>query len=255
MTTISLNDLIESQDLNRAFSETNQFYRTANLADNGYINLRFSFQGVVLTEGTQNLQTDTDAYQKFFRAPDDLEVMAAVVDFWGVNRMGYNTNTNADPDTALGTNFNIKVLGNFTNLDEEEGYPQTYKSTEFNLVKDIEVDFDEQKCLNTVSTSSGGGVIRPLSSKPDYIFCQANNQNTPSVKGPRKICYFPVDKSQPLVTLLRGAQYIIEVSHKFKDKDGLGYIGGLTGTRISAVQDVTCADLVLVCRTTRRRYS
>jgi hypothetical protein len=258
MTTISLNDKIESQDLNRAFGKANKFYRLANLADSGYFNIRMSFQGIVLDE-SDNRQTDIDAYQKFFRAPDDIDIVAAIVDLWGVNRMGYNTNNNIQPDSSSGTNFSIKVLGNFTAIDEETGYPQTYKSSEFNIVSDIDVHFDSRDCLHAVSAGTPLTPVLPLSSYPSYLLSQSGLQYPgiiqKSLGGADRDMYYPIEETRPLVSLLRGAQYIFDISHTNKDSTGAPYTGSLTGNQMDSAQDVTSADIVLVCRTTRRRYS
>ena len=243
--TIELEDKIVSSDVNKAFSQAEYGMRWLNVYDKSYVNQTISFQML----GLGSVYTDPEAYTEFWRAPDDVDVIGVIVDLWGVDQMGINSvkgDASAGayvPGNATSLNFKLEVRGNFRVLDEQEGYPQIYKSTEFFLVKDIDISFDDDDIvvpeLNTSSVSPNA-----LTAFGSQVWSGDN--------GPIRKVFFPLDKDEVLLSFLRGAQYIFTLS---ASSPIVPETPGNTAVEVEEVHDITMLCASFVCRHTTRRYS
>ena len=241
--TVELEDKIVSSNLNHGFSRAAVPVKWLNTYDHSYLTQTISFQGI----GLNSLYTEDDAYTEYWRAPDNLDVMAIVVDLFGVDQMGINSlqgaASSATAINARGLDFKLEVRGNYRALDEEEGYPQIYKSSEFNMVTDIDMSFDKSTediipLLTTTATSTN-----PLSQFGHPVWSGDTGLD-------RRI-FFPVNQNEILLSFLRGSQYIFTLSAK----DLVVPIKVGSTTEVRVVHDVTAINMSFVCRNTTRRYS
>ena len=243
--TINVFDTIVSSNLNRNFATAEHRAQYINIYDKSYVNQVISFQGL----GLNSLYTDPEAYTQYWRCPDDMDVIGICVDVFGVDQMGIfsRQGSGAFPPpvgscpNALSANFKIEVRGNFTALDEEEGYPQIYKSSEFNMVTDIDLDYDSNgepvlPQLNYTSTSPN-----PLAMWGVDLL-QGDN-------GLHKRLFYPVDENEILLSFLRGAQYIFTLSAKDQ------VANTVSGQTARECHDVSAVNATFICRSTTRRYS
>ena len=241
--TVELEDKIVSSNLNHGFNRAAVPIKWINTYDHSYVTQTISFQGL----GLGSLYTDAEAYSEYWRAPDNLDVMAIVVDLFGVDQMGINSRQGAASSptarNARGINFKLEVRGNFRALDEQEGYPQIYKSSEFNMVSDIDMSFNEntEDILPLLATTG-------VSSNPLVFF---GSTVLSGDNGMRRKIFFPVNQEEILLSFLRGSQYIFTLSSS-DDKVPIG-VGSSTEVRVC--HDVSAINMAFVCRNTTRRYS
>lgn len=258
---------IKSKELNDSFGN----FKTKGLAqdeagetDDGLLgSLRFNNQSnanhsnIVLnwnyiyfmSDGAETY--DTERNDLHYRAPDDLQILAVIPDLWGVDRIGYNAQTAGISGPSSRLLIHLTVKGNFTKLDEESGLPVIYKSSEFNLVTDIEMvlDLEDSAILNRTNASVTINPVKTLG--PNVLSGRGTDpSSTQIVNGfPRKL-YYPFDENEPLFTLIRGAPYIFTIS--FTDLSGQTLIDA--STRL-ANHPITSVQMSLVTRSFRRRYA
>jgi len=189
-------------------------------------------------------------YQQVFRVYDDVQVMGYVADLWGVNRAGNQGNfervTLAGQQSAA-VSFNVKLLGNYTALDDELGYPSVFKSTEFNLLDDIQISFEDR--IGRMDTALAALSAKDLSQNIiDQGWYSDENRDIVQ-KEIRSVCY-PVRQEENPVHLLGGAEYIIEV--------GPATSNGSVSVDLNnnpAYHMVTALQITMICRCTRRRWA
>ena len=245
MTTFVLDDNIISSDINVGFTEYEDALSWINSLDGQMRNLSFSFDGISTTPETLS-SVEPESLTELFRASDDIQIMGFMVDYMGVDCMGININPGAasPPVNSPAIDLKITLKGNFTKLDEEEGYPVIYKSIEFNLISDIDYSFKEE---NAVGVFSDADVLEnPLKRSGLYLTSDSVNPDdvtTPSrtfIGAPARGLFYPVDKNKEMSSLLRGAQYILTVEP--------------TGSN-DEYHDITALQLTIVCKHFKRRYT
>ena len=271
---------IKSAELNTAFGEFSndgqpkfnsdsgllQGLRSSNASHVECKTLSFNYDMVCLSNGpdaqdrvgfTQDPGHVAENYQQIFRVYDDVQVMGYIIDGWGINRPGMQSNfgnaIGAVPGFLAGrqsnaVSFKVTLLGNYTLLDEELGYPSTFKSTEFNLLDDLIVNWENA----TARLESATTAISAYNLAENYVdngeYVDINKHV--NIQGGSRRSYYPVTDPANAAHLLGGAEYILNVSPLDENdkvvKDALN---------IPSYHMITSLQVTLVCRCSKRRYS
>jgi len=156
--------IIKSKEVNDFFEDVQQDFSLVNKRPTNERNIIFNFDCVQLIQDgfyeedftfsgvNYSPVQEQENLEQIFRIYDDVQVIGIMVDAWGVGRAGLSgvdIATTAGPpgEPSRALSFNVKILGNYTNLDDEKGYPAIYKSTEFNLVNDFDVVFSDNDAV------------------------------------------------------------------------------------------------------------
>jgi len=253
--------VIDAKDLNDRFALLQENLGELNRLPAGQRNISFSFDMVSLIGpapiGMEQVSENYDAenMQQIFRIYDDVQVVGVVADLWGFDRPGLYADGVGQQSKAI--SFNVKILGNFTKLDDELGYPSIYKSTEFNLVKDIKMSFGDGMAYreNPVIPAP----LTVLRMTRDYRSNQEYNRSalggaTPSdeiERMPSRLLYYPLDEEEVSTFLHGGAEYIITIG---VDGPEGKPAEDLQVPAVPAYHMLTSLQLTLVCRCFRRRF-
>ena len=274
--TIDLNKII-SKELNEGFGEFDNDglpdklntdegllngLRASNMSHVEHKNLSFNFDMVLLQDNRGATAFERDFgypeinHQQIFRVYDDVKVVGYIVDIWGTNRSGFYSNFgngngifNSVPTgkQSRGVSFRVKLLGNYTTLDQELGYPSIYKSTEFNLLNDLIISWDDRAGRMPTADTLARAKYLSDNNIDNGWYVDANKDLKQEAW--RQI-FYPIDDSADAAHLLGGAEYILEVSQL--NDDGSIAVGA---SFTPSVHPVTSLQVTLVCECNKRRYS
>ena len=252
-----------------------QNLRMINQSDSEYKNLSFNFDMISLINGPQPLFNGDSVlfesghsnqnYQQIFRVYDDVQIVGYLVDVWGLARTGMSSNGNMYdtnltgmlpgtltplPDESSAVSFKVSVLGNYTNLDAELGYPAIYKSSEFNLVDDLVCTFSDAAGLAPFNNAKPNQLGENYLTNGEYEKGFATPGTQVEKKRPPRQVFYPVDEDKRGAFLHGGAEYIISIT-PFNEDDAVT----LDASKTPAYHMLTALQVMLVCRCSRRRYS
>lgn len=248
--------IIQSEYLNDGFQSIISGLSTQNKTPSGTKNLVFSFDLVpLIAGGPYQTNIDDENFSQIFRIYDDMQVIGIMTDIWGLDRPQMSSNDTPFPTGGVPTgveisealSFRLKILGNYTKLDDEKGYPAIYKSTEFNLVNDFLISFGDGESF-TPHASQNIGV---WDFGPNYMSNEAyvGTDLSPKRMPPRQM-FFPLKEDAGTQMLHGGAEYIITLD-PFGDNGKIA----VDGNDQPAYHMTTSIQVTLVCRCFRRRFS
>lgn len=253
--------LIKSDTLNRDFSETLlDGLSKQNRVPSGTRNILFNFDMVNLVQnsGTYEYEENQDSenLEQIFRVYDDTQVIGVMVDVWGLDRPSLRANNlpqGGGGVSSAAISFGVKILGNYTNLDDERGYPAVYKSTEFNLVNDFNVTWEDQYAngIPVGSVAIDGWSMSKNFLSGDMVHGRdLSNSFVVERNVPSRQIFYPVNPSGATQMLHGGAEYIITLGN-------IGDSGSITEDQngVPALHMTTSIQLTLICRCFRRRFS
>ena len=244
--------------------------RANNQSDVEHKTLSFNFDMICLNNGPRPTAHGSNLlawspghpaqnYEQIFRVYDDMQVVGYLFDVWGLNRAGMAANFGntqgavpAGNDAGRQTSavsFSVKLLGNYTELDEELGYPSIFKSTEFNLLDDLNVSFTDTVGRRETATSMLNVFWLSENYPSNGVY---TNLNRDDVTRPSRLFYYPVEEDKNAAFLLGGAEYIISISPQNEEgnvpQDPIG-------TPVYAYNMLTSLQVSIICRCARRRYA
>jgi len=253
---------ISSLDLNTKFNKKMTELVDANKSSSGYKSLSFNFDMITLgaTAGATGLigtvtdmstRYDAENLEQIFRIYDDVQIVGVVADLWGLDRSGVMANelpaSNILAKQSNAICFSLKILGNYTKIDDELGYPAIYKSTEFNLVNDITLEFKD----------ADGFTDRLPGLLPAFVFASSYKSNENYLDAddaprtvPSRQLFFPIEDTAESTMLHGGAEYIISLSPKDLEDNAVE-----DAESIPAIHLITSLQLTLICQVSRRRFS
>jgi hypothetical protein len=245
--------IIESQDLNDRFQKPIDGLSTQNKVPSGTKNIIFNFDMVPLTAGSlydQNM--DSENFTKVFRIYDDVQVIGIMADVLGYGRPQLSASNDPWPPLAgvplvsKAVSFRVKILGNFTGLDDELGYPSIYKSTEFNLVNDFLVSFGDDASFTPHATQA----IDLWEFGPNYL---SNEEYIGSDLAPKRMpsrqIFYPLNPEGGTQILQGGSEYVLTL-----DPNGNNGKISQDDQQMPAYHLTTSVQISLVCRCFRRRF-
>lgn len=243
--------VIESKDLNTRFQNPIDGLSTQARVPSGTKNIVFNFDMLPLISGSSFTSSGVDDtnYTKIFRIYDDMQVIGVMADVFGYDRPQLTSNNVPFPGGAVVSNavsFRLKILGNYTKLDDELGYPAIYKSTEFNLVNDFLVTFGDGASFTPHATQA----IDLWDFGPNYL---SNEEYVGSDLAPRRMpsrqIFYPLSEDGGTQILQGGSEYILTL-----DPNGDNGKIAEDSNQNPAYHMTTSIQLTLVCRCFRREF-
>ena len=252
--------IIKSATLNEYFDDTLlDGLSKQNRVPSGTRNIVFSFDMVSLvsdSSSSYDISQDSENLEQIFRIYDDTQVVGVMVDMWGLDRPGLMANDlpqGGGGVSSAAISFGVKILGNYTNLDDEKGYPAVYKSTEFNLVNDFNVTWEDQYANGvpvSVSPIDNWNMSKNFLSGDTVPGRDLSNMFVIERDVPKRQIFYPVGDENGTQILHGGAEYIITLGN-------VGDSGVVTKDQndVPALHMTTSIQLTLICRCFRRRFS